>query len=346
MIDNPIFIIGTERSGSNLLRLILNSHSQIAVPHPPHIMRDFSPFLSFYGNLEEQRNFHRLVEDIVRVVNHHFAPWPFKLEFSQVVKKIEVQTLYGIHVALHEVFREFSLKPRWACKSTFMFSHIPEICKTHMNPKFLHLVRDPRDVAASAKNSIFSSYHPINEAKLWLRQQNEIQELREKYLSERSYYHVAYEELVTSPKETISKIMDFLELRFEGRQLNFFETDEALTLSRLSKSWENCGTPVKQDKVGRFRIVLSKREVSQIESIAVKKMNEFGYSIETEATEAMPWPLTLKAYEIFLMLRAESQSLVQDKNAIPRWNKKMMIKKLKTQRMIQSMLRQKVYGME
>lgn len=40
--DSPIFIIGTERSGTNLLRLILNAHPNIALPHPPHIMKIFS----------------------------------------------------------------------------------------------------------------------------------------------------------------------------------------------------------------------------------------------------------------------------------------------------------------
>ena len=51
MPDDPLFIIGTERSGSNLLRVILDAHSRISVPHPPHIMRYFSPLVARYGDL-------------------------------------------------------------------------------------------------------------------------------------------------------------------------------------------------------------------------------------------------------------------------------------------------------
>jgi len=39
MTADPLFILGTERSGSNLLRLICNAHSRITIPHPPHILR-------------------------------------------------------------------------------------------------------------------------------------------------------------------------------------------------------------------------------------------------------------------------------------------------------------------
>ena len=71
MIRNPIFIAGTERSGSNLLRLILNSHSEIAVPHPPHVVRYFAPLEVAYGDLADDQNFADFVRDITRLVPWH-----------------------------------------------------------------------------------------------------------------------------------------------------------------------------------------------------------------------------------------------------------------------------------
>ena len=35
--------IGTQRSGSNLLRLMLNQLEGIYAPHPPHILKTFYP---------------------------------------------------------------------------------------------------------------------------------------------------------------------------------------------------------------------------------------------------------------------------------------------------------------
>ena len=57
--------MGTERSGSNLLRLILNAHSRIAVPHPPHVLRYFAPLEAGYGDLSRRGNRARLVDDVL-----------------------------------------------------------------------------------------------------------------------------------------------------------------------------------------------------------------------------------------------------------------------------------------
>ena len=40
-------------------------------------MRDLHPLLERYGDLQKHENFERLLEDAVRLVNMHFAPWPF-----------------------------------------------------------------------------------------------------------------------------------------------------------------------------------------------------------------------------------------------------------------------------
>ena len=72
---DPIFIVGTERSGSNLLRLILDAHPNIAIPHPPHIMLELDHLEPKYGDLSLDQNLRRLINDAVRVVEPPFAPW-------------------------------------------------------------------------------------------------------------------------------------------------------------------------------------------------------------------------------------------------------------------------------
>ena len=70
---DPLYIIGTERSGSNLLRVMLNAHSGIVLPHPPHILRYFSPLEKAYGDFEESENLSRLVSDVLRLIVGHRA---------------------------------------------------------------------------------------------------------------------------------------------------------------------------------------------------------------------------------------------------------------------------------
>ena len=71
----PIFMIGTQRSGSNLLRLMLNQLPELAAPHPPHILQRMTPLLSEYGDLSRPKAFAELVDDVVvldsgRVIYH------------------------------------------------------------------------------------------------------------------------------------------------------------------------------------------------------------------------------------------------------------------------------------
>ena len=54
-------MIGTQRSGSNLLRLMINQTPSIAAPHPPHILERFNPLLPAYGDLSIESNFLRLI---------------------------------------------------------------------------------------------------------------------------------------------------------------------------------------------------------------------------------------------------------------------------------------------
>ena len=69
-----IQIIGTQRSGSNLLRVILNQSGEIASPHPPHILVTFAPLLKFYGNLDAYA-YKTLIDDVVNYVEANPVPW-------------------------------------------------------------------------------------------------------------------------------------------------------------------------------------------------------------------------------------------------------------------------------
>ena len=70
-----ILMVGEQRSGSNLLRLILNSSTDVVAPHPPHILQNLMPLMPDYGNLAEQGTMRRLVDDVCRLVEHNPVAW-------------------------------------------------------------------------------------------------------------------------------------------------------------------------------------------------------------------------------------------------------------------------------
>ena len=70
-----IFMVGEQRSGSNLLRLILNESNSLAAPHPPHILQRMIPLLPAYGDLNNKIKFKKLIDDVCQLVELNPVPW-------------------------------------------------------------------------------------------------------------------------------------------------------------------------------------------------------------------------------------------------------------------------------
>jgi hypothetical protein len=105
MTESPLFIIGTERSGSNLLRLILNTHRRIAIPHPPHVVRYFAPLEAAYGDVSRSEEaFAALVDDILAFVRMHIYSWDMPLDCARVLREAEPRDSFGVTTALFDQY--------------------------------------------------------------------------------------------------------------------------------------------------------------------------------------------------------------------------------------------------
>ncbi len=323
MTNDPIFIIGTERSGSNLLRLLLNSHPRIVVPHPPHVMRYFAPLEAQYGDLRKVANRRRLAADVRRLVRVHIYPWETVIDLDSLVADADPPDLFGIFVALYEQARRASGKPRWGCKSTFMIDHVDRVGAHFPEARLLYLVRDPRDVAVSSKGAVFNPYHPFFTAELWRRQQETGLALRER-LDGRQLLLVTYERLVADPTASLKRICAFLDEPFDPAMLRFFTTSEAKKSGRLSTSWANTDRPVLTNRIGTYRRGLSEHELRLVEAICHAPMRALGYQPEHDEEALAATDLTARRYQYqltdhLLEFKAELGSLRRDRNHWRRW---------------------------
>jgi hypothetical protein len=322
VIEDPIFIVGTERSGSNLLRLLLNELDGVCVPHPPHLMRDLTPVIGRYGDLDRDENFLRLIRDAIKLVELHFAPWPFKLDEAAALLEAPKRDLYSVYAAIYEQYRLHRGKRRWACKSTFMIHQVDEVLKHHRAPRFIHLVRDARDVAVSARTSVFCHYHPYFVADLWRREQSLGLEAAGR-LTPETWFTLRYEDLIQDPARMMKAVCAFLNEPYRDDLLRFFEKSEAKELSQLSRSWENVARPIIAANREKFRTSLAAEDIALIETVAGPVMREFGYATETDGPK--PGTLTKAGFRIaeeWMMWKEEGRALLKDRNARDRFKKK------------------------
>ncbi len=334
MSDEPIFILGTERSGSNLLRLILNSHPRVAVPHPPHVVRYFTPLLPAYGDLSDDRAFRRLVDDILRLVAVHVHPWDLSIDAARLVAEARPRDAFGVTTALYEQYREARGKARWACKSTFMVDHVPAILARFPGAKLVLLVRDPRDVAVSSRDSVFSTFHPLHTARLW-RDQQAVALGWVDQLPASTIRVSYYERLVQEPEAEVRALCEFIGEDFHPEMLRFFETADARQSGALAESWKRTAEPIRGDTVARWRGQLSDDEVCWVEDTASAPMTRLGYALtHDEGALAASRPGTARRAWIALIehalhLRVEWRSLRRDQNVGRRWARAALLWRLR-----------------
>ena len=336
---DPIFIIGTERSGTNLLRLILDSHSKITIPHPPHIMKLFFGLEPLYGDLGRDRNFRRLIGDVTGMVHRHPYPWGIVLDREEIFRKAGERDLLHVYYQIYEQYRESRNKSRWGCKSTFMMRHVARIRQFWPSAKFIYMVRDCRDVVVSARESIFCHYNAYYTARLWKDEQQVGRYWLQK-LSDREIFLLRYEDLLESPEASVKALCVFLEEPYEEGMLRYFERSEAKKCSRLSKSWKNTARPIMKDNVLKFLKRLRPGEIELVEALAGMELDLFGYEL-TRPLHLLEGKGKFKpSYyldELSLMLVAQAKHLLHDQNISARLRKFWFMKYVTCLRRLQSM---------
>ena len=273
----PIFMIGTQRSGSNLLRLMLNQLPEIAAPHPPHILQRMMPLVASYGDLSRRDDFMQLVEDVCRLVELNPVAWEgVRLDRRDVAGRCREHSLVAIHGAVYDVCAEAKGAATWCCKSLANIHYVPQIEAYFRDPRYIYLYRDGRDVALSFRKAVVGEKHFYHIAKEWAA----TQDLALKYqrtIDPARFLGVSYEELSGNPGATARRICAFLGVPYRESMLDYHGTDEAKRAASSSDLWSNVTKPVLSNNSRKFLREASERDIRIFESVAGRVLDALGY---------------------------------------------------------------------
>ena len=202
--EEPVIIVGALRSGTTLLRLLLDHHPSI------RCFAEFEELTRYLGDdgfpsVEEY-------EERLRVDRHarlKALPFDGSGDYVRAARGF-VREAY---------LRDGGGRPVFGFTVHSMIHRLPELFP---NARFLHIVRDPRDVARSAIGMgwVGTVYHG---AAYWRTAEENWQELRERFPRARAH-ELAYEDLVRFPEETLSKALRFIGLEFDPEMLEIGDT--------------------------------------------------------------------------------------------------------------------------
>jgi len=276
----PIQMIGTQRSGSNLLRLLLNQYSEIVAPHPPHILQRFFPLLAGYGDLSVKENFLALTNDVCLLVERNPVPWKgISLSREKIIDNCKSNSLISIFREVYDEMVRCNQASMWICKSMANVEYADQMELEGLNPFYIYLHRDGRDVACSFKKAIVGEKHVYHIAKQWRKDQVLSLQLKERVGPER-FFQLSYESLIGQPEQEMVRLSNFLNLSFNADIFEYYKSEESKNTSSAGKMWENVAKPIFKENSNKYLKELTRKEIVIFESVAGDAMERLGYELE------------------------------------------------------------------
>lgn len=258
---SPVFLVGATRSGTTLLRLMLDHHPQIL---------NFGEFEYAVHQISEQGfpampDFYRYL-DLDRMYRTRSWSIDPKLDYVKLVRSFLQQAA------------DRAGKPIVGATVHSKLDYLPKIWP---NARYIHLVRDPRDVARSCIGMGWAGnvWHGIP---YWLEPVQRWQRLSANLPVDRQLV-VRFEDLIADTKGELTRICEFVGTTYDAAMMDYHE-DSRYTLpeASLTEQW---------------RTKLSAEELQQIESQCHVQMQMFGY---TPVSENLDPPSTWKRRHLTL----------------------------------------------
>ena len=275
---DAIFMVGEQRSGSNLLRVMLGQAPEIAAPHPPHILQRMMPLMPLYGDLEDKATFRTLVDDVCQLVEHNPVPWENITSFDRddVARRCRVHSLVAVFGAVMDIYAEANGKSKWLCKSMTNIRYAKELDAYFGAPKYIYLYRDGRDVVLSFTKAVVGDKHPYVISHKWA-------ELQRLCLSHRAHvpqrvFSLCYEELTAAPEVVLRRLCHFLGITYTDAMLEGHTSPEASRTACASSLWKNLTKPVIRDNSRKFLKELPPEDIRIVEAVAGDCLDELGYA--------------------------------------------------------------------
>jgi LPS sulfotransferase NodH len=299
---NPyFFIVGAPRSGTRLLGRLVNAHPEIAVIHEARFVPGW--FRHRRGVTPEGLVTPELVEKLAQF--ERFEQLEVEREqLEQVVARREKMPYSAFVSELFDLHGRAVGKRFVADKSPRYVRNLPTLHELWPEARFVHLVRDGRDVGLSVlswkkvveRGELVANLPTWEEDRtttvaLWWERLVRLGREDGSVLGPGLYHEVRYEALVADPAAECEALCAFLELPYDQAMLHYHEAPEA----RRSRHASRAPTP----GLRKWRAQMPPQEVERFEAAAGELLDELGYPRAFPRIEAKALRRAARMRELF-----------------------------------------------
>jgi len=274
----PFFIIGFQRSGTTLLRLMLDSHREVAVP-----LDVVGLWASYAGRVDDEfgglatdADLRRLVEALL--AEQRIRLWNVELSADRICAGAAGSGFPGVIDAFNRAYAGAAGKRRWGAKDPGDMRRIHLIDEWFPEARFVHIIRDGRDACLSLVKQEFGPDDLLACADAW---REEVWWVRRigRLLGPGRYHELRYEDLVADPEAVLYPLCGFLELEFDPGMLAYHLRVADAVPDEKRHIWPLIDRPPQADNVERWRTRLSRGMRVCFEKRAGPVLAECGYEV-------------------------------------------------------------------
>ncbi len=286
----PVFIVGMPRSGTTLMRALLNQHPRVSLALTeshfiPYFIKSFGdpPPLNTPGKVELFiKRFHQTV------FYQNLSKQGYTFNAEDLSQHASLNSWASIFEC---ILRHFSPKPDqtdviWGDKTPGYLKHISLLKQLYPEARFLHIIRDPRDYCLSARQSWGKSIYRA--AHRWQATLSKARQVGRTMGD--AYLEVTYESLLGDTENVMGRIAEFLECDYHER------------MAQIGLSPEDTGSTTGQYgivKDNKYNQHLSQKEIKRIEEIVCNSIAELDYKTENDVVYRPLSQLDLLAYKLY-----------------------------------------------
>ncbi|MEM8791755.1 MAG: sulfotransferase [Pseudomonadota bacterium] len=197
-MTDPVIIYGALRSGTTLLRLMMNAHPALHCPGESDFLVDFLEEKSggSWGFDHEELSFDRIFG-----IGNLEVPWEAEgLDATRALARQLAAKSPGMLVLI-------------------LHRHLDRALAAFPQARIIHLLRDPRDIAQSSVGMGFAGnvYMGVSH---WIKTETNWDSVV-CGLEANQHMEVRYEDLITAPTEHLTRVCNFLRIDFDPAMLSY-----------------------------------------------------------------------------------------------------------------------------
>jgi hypothetical protein len=296
------FVVGVGRSGTTLLRMMLDAHPALAMPPETHFLPQF---IQASGRL--RFNPRVAVKTISGDENRRWND--FGLDAEELRAEFDRLDPFNTSDALRAFYRLYAKrhgKSRWGDKTPDYVRKMKKLQNTLPEARFIHVIRDGRDAGLSQNARIIKrGKDPVKPKEMARRWRKRIIKSRLDADEVEGYIEVRYEDLILDTERVLRRVCEHVELDYDPAMLTYHERagerlqEMAGALpAKKGRPEREAGErvaahaltmePPKKERVAVWKQDMSEEENAEFEEAAGYILDELGYETATPRENWIP----------------------------------------------------------